>query len=122
MGSNQAVESWVSETERLTTPDRVVWCDGSAEERERLTREATRIGDFIPMNQDRLPGCYLHRSAPNDVARTEKLTFICTHAKDDAGPTNYWMPPREAYDKVGDILKGSMKGRAMYVVPFLMGP
>jgi phosphoenolpyruvate carboxykinase (GTP) len=122
MGSNQAVESWVSETERLTTPDKVVWCDGSAEERARLTREAIAAGDFLPMNPERLPGCHLHRSAPNDVARTEKLTFICTAAKDDAGPTNYWMPPREAYDKVGAVLKGSMKGRTMYVVPFLMGP
>jgi phosphoenolpyruvate carboxykinase (GTP) len=122
MGSNQAVESWVSETERLTTPDRVVWCDGSAEERARLTRDALEAGDFIGMNPERLPGCYLHRSAPNDVARTEKLTFICSETKDDAGPTNYWMRPREAYEKVGAVLKGSMKGRTMYVVPFLMGP
>jgi phosphoenolpyruvate carboxykinase (GTP) len=122
MGSNQAVESWVSETERLATPEKIVWCDGSAEERERLTREAIAVGDLVPMNPERLPGCHLHRSAPNDVARTEKLTFICTPAKDDAGPTNYWMAPREAYDKVGAILRGSMKGRTMYVVPFLMGP
>ena len=122
MSRNQAVESWVSETERLTTPDKVVWCDGSTEERGRLTRQALEVGDFIPMNPERLPGCFLHRSAPNDVARTEKLTFICSEAKDDAGPTNYWMAPREAYEKVGAILKGSMKGRTMYVVPFLMGP
>jgi phosphoenolpyruvate carboxykinase (GTP) len=122
MGSNQAVESWVSETERLATPDKVVWCDGSAEERERLTRDALAVGDFIPMNPERLPGCYLHRSAPNDVARTEKLTFICTESKEDAGPTNYWMRPREGYEKVGAVLKGSMKGRTMFVVPFLMGP
>ena len=122
MPNNRAVEAWVAECERLTTPDRVVWCDGSAEERDRLTRIALEVGDFLPMNKERLPGCSLHRSAVNDVARVEKVTFICSEDKEDAGPTNHWMAPREAYEKLGAIFKGSMKGRTMYVVPFLMGP
>jgi phosphoenolpyruvate carboxykinase (GTP) len=122
MPNNRAVEAWVAECERITTPNSVVWCDGSDEERARLTRIALEVGDFLPMNNDRLPGCYLHRSAVNDVARVEKLTFICSRDKEDAGPTNNWMAPKEAYDKLGGIFKGSMKGRTMYVVPFLMGP
>ncbi|HZN04826.1 MAG TPA: phosphoenolpyruvate carboxykinase (GTP) [Candidatus Polarisedimenticolia bacterium] len=122
MPNNRAVESWVAECERLTTPDRVVWCDGSAEERDRLTRIALEVGDFLPMNKERLPGCSLHRSAVNDVARVEKLTFICSGKKEDAGPINNWMAPKEAYEKLGAVFKGSMKGRTMYVVPFLMGP
>ncbi|HYV19663.1 MAG TPA: phosphoenolpyruvate carboxykinase (GTP) [Verrucomicrobiae bacterium] len=122
MPNNRAVEAWVAECERITTPKSVVWCDGSNEERARLTRIALEVGDFLPMNNERLPGCYLHRSSVNDVARVEKLTFICSEKKDDAGPTNNWMAPKEAYDKLGGIFKGSMKGRTMYVVPFLMGP
>ena len=79
-------------------------------------------GVFIRLNQQKLPGCYLHRSHPNDVARSEHLTFICSRRKDDAGPTNNWMAPAEAREKVGALFRGSMKGRTMYVVPFLMGP
>jgi phosphoenolpyruvate carboxykinase (GTP) len=112
----------VEECERLARPDKVVWCDGSEAEAARLTAEAIRVGDFLPLNHDRLPGCHLHRSAQNDVARTEKLTFICTPDKEDVGPTNNWMAPKEAYDRLGGIFEGSMKGRTMYVVPFLMGP
>jgi len=112
----------VEECERLTRPEKVVWCDGSEAERARLTAEAIRVGDFLPLNHDRLPGCHLHRSAQNDVARTEKLTFICTPDKEDVGPTNYWLAPKEAYDRLGSIYAGSMQGRTMYVVPFLMGP
>jgi phosphoenolpyruvate carboxykinase (GTP) len=112
----------VAECERITTPKSVVWCDGSDEERARLTRIALEVGDLLPMNNERLPGCSLHRSAVNDVARVEKLTFICSDKKEDAGPTNNWMAPKEAYEKLGGIFKGSMKGRTMYVVPFLMGP
>jgi len=123
MTANRSLEAWVGESERLCRPDKVVWCDGSEAERARLTAEAVRIGDFIPLDERKLPGCHLHRSALNDVARTEKLTFICATGKDDAGPTNYWMAPAEAYDRVGAASSsGSMKGRTMYVVPFLMGP
>src|SRR5262245_12135483 len=122
MSGNNALNSFVEQSEKLCRPDKVVWCDGSEEERKRLTAEAVRVGDFLPLNQDRLPGCHLHRSAVNDVARMEKLTFICSTSKDDAGPTNNWMEPRAAYDKLGGIFNGAMKGRTMYVVPFLMGP
>ncbi|MEE9229092.1 MAG: phosphoenolpyruvate carboxykinase (GTP) [Acidobacteriota bacterium] len=118
---NKAVSAWVDECARLCTPKSIVWCDGSEEEKERLTRAALESGELIELDQDKLPGCYLHRSAPNDVARTEKLTFICCPEKKDAGPTNNWMAPGEAYERLGGIFKGSMRDRTMYVVPFLMG-
>lgn len=105
----------------LCKPDRVVWCDGSEEEKRRLEREAIDEGELHLLNQEKLPGCVLHRTAQNDVARTEHLTFICTRTQADAGPTNNWMDPNEAYGKVGSMFDGSMRGRAMYVVPFLMG-
>jgi phosphoenolpyruvate carboxykinase (GTP) len=122
MSKNEAVERWVDEIAARTKPDTVVWCDGSEAEKERLTREAVRRGELIPLNPQKLPGCYLHRSHPSDVARTEHLTFICTPTKDESGPTNNWMDPGEARDKVGKLFDGSMRGRTMYVVPFLMGP
>ena len=113
---------WVEEMARMTKPDRVVWCDGSDEEKHRLTEEAVSKGVLLPLNQQKLPGSYLHRSNPNDVARVEQLTFICTPTKDEAGPTNNWMAPDEAYRKVAQLFDGSMKGRTMYVVPYVMGP
>ncbi len=113
---------WVEEMRELCRPDRVVWCDGSAEEKERFTRETIESGEMIELNPEKLPGCLYHRTAVNDVARTEQLTFICTLNESDAGPTNNWMAPDEAYKKVGAIFRGSMKGRAMYVLPFIMGP
>ena len=122
MSTNPSLNAWVEKSASLCRPDTIVWCDGSGAERARLTEEAVRVGDLMPLNPQRLPGCHLHRSAQNDVARTEKLTFICSKEKDDAGPTNYWMAPAEAYDRLGGIFSGSMKGRTMYVVPFLMGP
>jgi len=122
MKISEDITRWVDEIAKHTTPDRVVWCDGSEEERKRLTDEAVQTGVLLPLNQQKLPGCYLHRSHPNDVARSEHLTFICTSSKDDAGPNNNWMAPADARRKVGDLFKGSMKGRTMYVVPFLMGP
>ena len=106
----------------LTKPDRIDWCDGSEEEKRRLTEEAVAPASLMPLNQKKLPGCYLHRSNPNDVARVEHLTFICTPTKDEAGPTNNWMAPDEAYEKLGKLFDGSMKGRTMYVVPYVMGP
>ena len=112
---------WVEEMAALTKPDEVVWCDGSEEEKQRVTNEALATGELYLLNQQKLPGCVLHRSALNDVARTEHLTFICTRTEQDAGPINNWMDPKEAYSKVGDMFDGSMKGRTMYVLPFIMG-
>ena len=94
-----AIERWVQEIGELTTPDRVVYCDGSAREGEALTQECVRSGELILLNQQKLPGCYLHRSASHDVARTEHLTFISTEIHVDAGPNNNWMSPADARAK-----------------------
>ena len=120
--ANRALKNWVDEVAGLTHPDRIVWCDGSAAERDALTREAVAAGVLIPLNHEKRPGCYLHRSNPNDVARTEDVTFVCTPTHDDAGITNNWMAPAEAYGKLGALLKDSMRGRTMYVIPYVMGP
>ncbi len=119
---NPSLLSWVRDMAALCKPDKVVWCDGSEEERVRLTKYAVDTGVLIPLNPKKRPGCYLHRSNPNDVARVEHLTFICTPEKDEAGPTNNWMAPAEAYSKLTKLFDGSMKGRTMYVVPYVMGP
>ena len=116
------LESWVEESARLTKPAKIVWCDGSQGEIDRLVAEMLRDGTFIELNQKTYPGSYLHRSNPNDVARTESITFICTHKKEDAGPTNNWMPPDEAKNKARPLFDGAMKGRTMYVVPYILGP
>ena len=120
--TNARLVTWVNELVALCKPDRVVWVDGSEEEKKRLTDEAVASGVLSPLNQDKLPGCYLHRSNPNDVARVEQLTFICTPTQEEAGPTNNWMAPKEAYDKLGKLFEGSMRGRTMYIVPYIMGP
>ena len=122
MGANESVQKWVKEVADMCRPDDVVWCDGSEEEYERLLQLAIREGDLIPLDQKSLPGCYLHRSAANDVARTENLTYVCPREEADAGPSNNWMAPDEAYDRLGKLYQGSMAGRTMYVIPFLMGP
>lgn len=119
---NDALVAWVKEIAAMTKPDRVVWCDGSEAERAALTEVAVATGVLIPLNQQKRPGCYLHRSNPNDVARVEHLTFICTPTKEQAGPTNNWMAPDEAYKKVGALFDGAMKGKTMYVIPYVMGP
>src|SRR5262245_9260908 len=98
-GQSAAIERWVREIGELTTPDRVVYCYGSAGEGETITQECVRSWELIPLNQQKLPGCYLHRSATHDVARTEHLTFISTQQKEDAGPNNNWMSPAEARAK-----------------------
>ena len=116
------LENWVDDAARLTKPDRVVYCDGSAAENERIVAEILRGGDSERLNEKTYPNCYLHRSSPNDVARTEHLTFICTPNKDDVGPTNNWMDPGGAKHKIGALFDGAMRGRTMYVVPFSMGP
>lgn len=122
MVKNRALEEWVAQMTRLCEPDRVVWIDGSREQEEALEQEAVSTGEMIRLDQERWPGCFYHRTAINDVARTEHLTYICTRHHDDAGPNNNWMDPDEAYSKAGSYFKGSMRGRTMYVVPFSMGP
>ena len=117
-----AVTAWVDECAVLCEPDAVVWLDGSAAERQRLLATAVADGVLVQLDGGRRPGCYLHRSNPNDVARSEHLTFICTPGQDAAGPTNNWMEPRAAYAKLEGLFDGCMRGRTMYVVPFVMGP
>lgn len=121
MTTNRKVLQFVEEAKALTKPDNVVWIDGSEKQYEELTEEAIRTGEVIRLNQELLPGCLLHRTAVNDVARVEHRTFICSRNKADAGPTNNWMDPREAYDKLSKLFDGSMKGRTMYVIPYSMG-
>ncbi len=120
--SNPGLVDWVRDMAAMCKPDRVVWVDGSEKERAALTELAVKEGILIPLNPEKRPGCYLHRSNPNDVARVEHCTFICTPTKDEAGPTNNWMAPDEAYAKLTALFDGSMKGRTMYVVPYVMGP
>ena len=120
MGS--PMQAWVEEAARLTKPDRVVWCDGSEAENQVILREMLKHADSFQLNPKSYPNCYLHRSSPSDVARTEHLTFICLPDKDDVGPTNNWMDPNAAKYKVGSLFDGAMRGRTMYVVPYIMGP
>jgi len=116
------LERWVDEVARHTRPQDISWCDGSEAENERLVREMLASGTVHELNQTEYPNCHLHRSDPSDVARTEHLTFICSRERDDSGPTNNWMDPRQAKEKVGALFRGAMQGRTMYVVPYLMGP
>jgi len=119
---NAALLAWVEEAAKLTQPDKVVWLDGSEEEKKRLVAQAVAEKILIPLDQKKWPGCYYHHSNPNDVARVEHLTVICTPTKAEAGPTNIWTDPKEMYQKLGGLFEGSMKGRTMYVVPYVMGP
>ncbi|MFO0606985.1 MAG: phosphoenolpyruvate carboxykinase (GTP) [Polyangiales bacterium] len=119
---NEGLLAWVRDMAAMCGPDRVVWVDGSAAEKERLTAQAVAEGVLTPLDPAKRPGCYYARSNPNDVARVEHLTFICTPTKDEAGPTNNWMAPDEAYAKLRGLFTGAMKGRTMYVIPYAMGP
>ena len=116
------LEQWVEQAARITRPKRVVWCDGSSREHEQMIEALVAEGRTLRLNEKTYPNSILHRSDPSDVARTEQLTFICSRRKEDAGPSNNWMAPAEAKEKVGKLLDGSMAGRTMYVVPYLMGP
>ena len=118
----ESVKAWVEEVRALTRPDAVHWCDGSEAERHRLTAAAIDAGVLEPLNRSKQPDSYFHRSDPSDVARTEHLTFICTTARDDVGPTNNWMSPDEAKARLTPLYRDAMKGRTLYVVPFIMGP
>ncbi len=122
MTTNKSVLAWVDEMKELVTPDKVVWIDGSEEQLAAIRAEGVATGEMIELNQELLPGCYLHRTKPNDVARVEARTFICSKKEEDAGPTNHWMDPQEAYKMLFDIARGSYKGRTMYVIPYSMGP
>ena len=122
MTNNKTVLSWIDEMKALVNPDQIVWIDGSEEQLEALRKEACASGELIKLNEEKLPGCYYHRTAPNDVARVEDRTLICSKKEEDAGPTNHWKDPQEAYNMLYDIARGSYKGRTMYVIPYSMGP
>lgn len=119
---NKTVIDWIEEKIALVSPDKVMWIDGSEEQLDALRAKACETGEMIKLNEDLLPGCLLHRTKPNDVARVENRTFICAESADQAGPTNNWMDPAEAYKMLYDIAKDSYKGRTMYVIPYSMGP
>lgn len=120
--TNANVLKWVDEMVALCKPENVVWIDGSEEQLNALRKEAIETGEMIELNQEKLPGCLYHRTNPNDVARVEDRTFICTRNKEDAGPTNNWCDPQEMYAKLSKLYDGVMKGRTMYVIPYSMGP
>ncbi len=119
---NPNVLKWLDEMVALTTPDEVVWIDGSEEQLKALRDEAIATGEMEELNQEKLPGCLLHRTRPSDVARVENRTFICSRKEEDAGPTNNWEDPKVMYEKLGKLFNGVMKGRTMYVIPYSMGP
>ena len=121
MTTNKHINQWIDEMAAMTQPDKIVWIDGSLEQTEQLRAEAVSTGELIKLNQEKLPNCYLHRTAINDVARVENRTFICTSKKEDAGNINNWMDPKECYEKLSKLYRGSMKGRTMYVIPYSMG-
>jgi phosphoenolpyruvate carboxykinase (GTP) len=120
--NHKELVNWVLEMAKMCNPDKIVWIDGSEKQRKELEKEATKTGEIIALNQKVLPGCFYHRTALNDVARTEHLTYICTPDKDDAGPTNNWMHPDDAYNSASTIFRNAMSSRTMYVIPFSMGP
>ena len=119
--NNKAVLDWINEMAAKTCPDEIIWIDGSEEQLSALREQAVAMGVLTKLNQEKLPGCYLHRTDPNDVARVEDRTFICCRKEEDAGPTNHWMDPAAMYDKLYKLFAGSMKGRPMYVIPYAMG-
>ena len=122
MTNNKNVLNWVDEMVALCKPDKVVWIDGSKEQLEEIRALSVSTGEMVKLNEEKLPGCYIHRTAENDVARVEGRTFICTRNKEDAGPTNNWEDPKVMYEKLGAMFDGVMKGRTMYVIPYCMGP
>ena len=122
MTENKTVIKWLDEMKALLCPDKVMWIDGSESQLDELRKDAVETGEMIKLNEEKLPGCYLHRTKPNDVARVEDRTFICTKDKETAGPTNNWCDPEEMYKKLYNIARGTYKGRTMYIIPYSMGP
>ena len=122
MTENKTVLAWLDEMSAMCQPDKIVWIDGSEEQLDALREEAVATGEMIKLNEEKLPGCYYHRTAENDVARVEDRTFICTPTEEEAGPINNWMAPDEMYAKLKALYAGSMKGRTMYAIPYSMGP
>ena len=120
--ANQAVLDWVQDVAKLTQPANIFWCDGSDRENAFLIEQSLQQNVLIKLNEKKVPRSYLHRSNPNDVARVEQFTFICTPTKEEAGPTNNWSEPAEMYLKLQTMLKGAMRGRTMFVIPYIMGP
>jgi phosphoenolpyruvate carboxykinase (GTP) len=120
--TNQAVLDWVQDVAKLTQPENIFWCNGSEEENAFLIEQALGQNILVKLNDEKIPRSYLHRSNPNDVARVEQFTFICTPTKEEAGPTNNWSEPAETYSKLQGMLKGAMRGRTLFVVPYIMGP
>lgn len=120
--NNKNVLQWVDEMVALCKPDKVVWIDGSEEQLNALREEAISTGEMIKLNEEKLPGCLYHRTLPNDVARVEDRTFICSEKEEDAGPTNHWKDPKEMHAMLTPMYDGVMKGRTMYVIPYSMGP
>lgn len=120
--TNTNLQNWVNEVAKLTTPDQIHWCDGSEAEYQMLVEKMLKTGDLSKLNPDTNPNSYLHRSATNDVARTEHLTFICTKEEETAGPNNNWLNPEEGHKRSNELFKNCMKGRTMYVLPYCMGP
>ena len=121
MTNNKKVLAFIEETKALCNPDNVVWIDGSEAQLEALRKQAVEEGILIKLNEEKLPGCYLHRTTQNDVARVEGRTFICSKCKEDSSPINNWMETSEAYDMLNKLFKGCMKGRTLYVIPYSMG-
>ncbi|MGE5527833.1 MAG: phosphoenolpyruvate carboxykinase (GTP) [Patescibacteria group bacterium] len=118
---HDSLNTWINEMARLTKPENIVWIDGCQEQLRQLTTQAIAEGEISPLNEEKFPGCLYHRTDPSDVARVEHLTFICTARREDAGPTNNWMAPEDARARLGAIFDGAMRGRTMYVIPYLMG-
>ncbi|HQC54567.1 MAG TPA: phosphoenolpyruvate carboxykinase (GTP) [Clostridia bacterium] len=121
MTENKVILDFINQYAKLMNPDNIVWIDGSEEQKQQLTDEAASTGEIIKLNEKLLPGCVYHRTAVNDVARVEHRTFICSHTKEGAGPTNNWMDPTEAYKMLDKIAENAMVGRTMYIIPYSMG-
>lgn len=122
MTNNIYINKWIEEIKNLVSPKNIMWIDGSESQINQLKEEACQKNILTKLNESQLPGCYLHRTAINDVARVEDRTFICTKNKKDAGPTNNWMEPDKAYKMLYDTAKNSYKNKTMYIIPYSMGP
>ncbi|HEX5663611.1 MAG TPA: phosphoenolpyruvate carboxykinase, partial [Xanthomonadaceae bacterium] len=118
----ETLNAWVAEVAALTRPDRIHWCDGTRAEYDSLVAQMQADDTLLALNADTHPGCWLHRSDPDDVARVEHLTYVCTPEREDAGPNNHWMAPDAAHAKMDALFDGCMRGRTMYVIPYCMGP